>query len=109
VIAEQMAQMPLTGVAHCADKELTGAFGSLVCSCLEGVYREELVAGWTPDQLEQMLQPMRMYLSEDVPRLLPMQTVVPWAFFAPEDFGAMKGGLVQSRSFMLTDYGKGGS
>jgi hypothetical protein len=98
---KEMKDSPILGLEKGAKKErVTIANCSFNCEYLELVLSEEYIKR-APDYVEKMKKESRLYFSEDVPRLLPLQIL-----FGPsiDVFQEVKGGLVKSRDLEIIAY-----
>jgi hypothetical protein len=100
---EQTAMTDIIGWEKGAEKEkVVGVDNILECSYLEpvfsDVYREKIEGyGATVTNVKEK---SRIYFSEDIPRLLPMQIAFSWVPFI-ETFQEIKGGFVKSAQMNL--------
>ncbi|OYD13834.1 hypothetical protein CH333_09865 [candidate division WOR-3 bacterium JGI_Cruoil_03_44_89] len=98
---QQMKDYPISGWKKGTKKEEVEVLaGSFTCSYLEPEYSEKHIKamqdyGMSPEKIKETMKEMRLYFSEDVPRLLPVQIAGGWAPFI-EAFQEIKGGLVES-------------
>jgi peroxiredoxin family protein len=98
---KEMKDSPILGLEKGAKKErVTIANCSFNCEYLELLLTEQYIKR-APDYVEKMKKESRLYFSEDVPRLLPLQIL-----FGPsiDVFQEVKGGLVKSRDLEIIAY-----
>ncbi|MBN2565400.1 MAG: hypothetical protein JXB46_06785 [Candidatus Eisenbacteria bacterium] len=91
-------------IDHTEAEELTGPFGTLQCRLLEVRVAEKLspvsltrMRPWLPEGTQ-------LWLSEDVPRLIPMDPILLPALLSPDDTMMVQGGLVRAPGYELIDY-----
>jgi hypothetical protein len=92
-------------VVDCPElEEKTGAFGTLNCRCLEVRVAAPIsplslatVRPWVPEGT-------LLWMSRDVPRLIPMPAIILPALVAPDDTMVVPGGMVLAPYYELLDY-----
>jgi hypothetical protein len=108
VMAQGMPGMPqglaFAGLEKCGTEEVSGPFGSLQCACLQAQITKESLEQIPPVQTEHVIAATRLYLSDEVPKLMPLQAAMALALLAPDDFGQVKNGLVKCPTFVLVSH-----
>ncbi len=92
-------------VSDCGDVlELTGPYGTLVCRCLEVQVAEEVDPISFATRRRWLSEGTLVWLNEDVPRLIPMSSILLPALLSPDDMMVVRGGMVRSPYHVLVDY-----
>ncbi|MBL7085905.1 MAG: hypothetical protein ISS28_02225 [Candidatus Cloacimonetes bacterium] len=84
---------------------ITTTVGPLSCAYLEPQFSEEITKNMNSDKIVEIKEAMKLYFSEDIPKLLPFEIAMP-AIVAPENFEIIKGGFVKNIDLEIKDYCK---
>ena len=92
-------------VVDCGDvQEIEGPFGTLMCRCVEVRLAEDVDPISFARKRRWLPEGTLIWLSEDVPRLMPMSGVALPALLSPDDMMSVRGGMVRSPYHVLVDY-----
>jgi len=86
-------------------EEITIPKGHLTCTIIEPKFREETTKDMSTDEKTNIIKEMRLYFSEDVPKLLPFEIALP-AFVSSETFILLQGGFVKNIDLEIEDFCK---
>ena len=79
--------------------------GNLTCTIIEPKFSEETTKNMSTEETTNIIGEMRLYFSEDVPKLLPFEIALP-AFVSSETFELLTGGFVENIDLEIEDYCK---
>ena len=82
---------------------ITTTVGSLSCTYLEPKFSEEITKNMKSDEIVEMNEVMKLYFSEDVPKLLPFEIAMP-AMVSSKAFEEIKGGFVKNIDLEIKEY-----
>jgi len=82
---------------------ITTTVGSLSCTYLEPKFSEEITENMKSDELVEMNEAMKLYFSEDIPKLLPFEIAMP-AMVSSETFEIIQGGFVKNIDLEIKEY-----
>ena len=82
---------------------ITTTVGSISCTYLEPKFSEEITKNMKADEIAEMNETMKLYFSEDVPKLLPFEIALP-AIVSSETFEIIQGGFVKNIDLEITEY-----
>ena len=91
-------------VVDCGMQELDGPFGTMICRCIEVQLAEYVDPISFATKRGWLSEGTLTWLSEDVPRLIPMSGVALPALLSPDDMMSVPGGMVRSPYHVLVDY-----
>ena len=92
-------------VTDCGEvQELTGPYGTFICRCVVVRLQEDLDPISFATTLRWLPEGTLFWLNEDVPRLLPMSSMLLPALLAPDEMMTVPGGMVKSHDYVLVDY-----
>lgn len=98
---EQMAGGQLMGWEKGAGTEgIDVPAGTFTCTFLEPTFSQELLSQLEADQIKQFKADSRLYFSEEVPRMFPMQIAMGWALYA-DAFKEVKGGVIATNQAQM--------
>lgn len=85
-------------------QKLVGPFGEMLCRSVEMVVAEDVDPASFERVRRWLSEGTLLWLNEDVPRLIPMSSVLLPALVSPDDLMTVQGGLVRSTYHVLVDY-----
>ena len=92
-------------VVDCGEtQEIEGPFGTMICRCIEVQLAEYVDPISFATKRGWLSEGTLTWLSEDVPRLIPMSGVALPALLSPDDMMSVPGGMVRSPYHVLVDY-----
>lgn len=85
-------------------QELEGPFGTLTCRCIEVQIAEDVNPISFETRRRWLPEGTLVWMTEDVPRLIPMSAVLLPSLLSPDDMMMVRGGMVRSPYHVLVDY-----
>ncbi len=104
-MAKGMGEMGIPiGWSNVKNREnINTPIGSISCTYLEPNFSEEITKNMKADELVEMNEAMKLYFSEDVPKLFPFEIAMP-AMVSSENFEIIKGGFVKNIDLEIKVY-----
>jgi hypothetical protein len=92
-------------VTSCGDvQEISGPYGKLLCNCIEVQVAENVDPISFATRRRWLSEGNLIWLSQDVPRIMPMSAVILPCLLSPDDMMSEQGGMVRSAFHALVDY-----
>ena len=104
VVGDTKAGERWMSLSSCPAEELTGACGSLVCSCVQAMVVDSSADALLSRTRQWIPEGTKIHLANEVPRLMPFAPVLTLALITPDDFMSRGGGLVRSDMYELIDF-----
>lgn len=84
---------------------ITTTVGTLPCVYFEPKFSEEVTKDMNSDKTVEIKEAMKLYFSEDIPKLLPFEIAMP-AMVSSETFKIIQGGFIKNIDLEIKDYRK---